>query len=383
MSTPSAFVAPCVRPLVRRLARCGAGVLLFAVTAASALAQTGDAPEAEPASPTFDRGISIGHWLAKVDEAVGYGTDWFGPEDVRWIAAQGFDHVRYPVDGRLWRNDDGSLREDRIAPFADALRWTTEAGLSTVLDMHFLPGGTYDPNTQDERRFTDPAEAAVAADFIRRVALRFQDEGPALRIELLNEPTAPSSADLNRLYGSLVEAVRTVDASRVLYISSNRSGSFETLREVAFPDDPHVALLLHYDEPSVFTHQRTPWKGYPDEMPPVPFPGVVPDLAPYLPADHEAVAASGTTLTVGQVEDDFAAATAWVQAQAPGIEMYVGGFGAYERAPDASRQAYIRAVREAAEANGWGWCVWDYKSSFGVRTADGDTTAVLAGLFDR
>lgn len=331
---------------------------------------------------SFKRGISVGHWLAKFDEKHGYGGDWFGERDIEWIAGQGFDHIRYPVDGRLWLKQDGSLDETKVAVFDRALQVTKTHGMAVVLDMHFLPGGTYDKNTQDLRLFTDPSERKKAATFLALVTTRFLHEGDALRFELINEPMAPTNAQLNQLNSELIAAVRMIDKNRVLYITSNLSSSFKTLEDVSIPQDPKVALLLHYDEPSVFTHQRTSWKNYPDEMPEIHFPGRVPDLSNYLPPDHYAYATSNTELTEQAIADDFAMAQAWINKHAPGKEVYLGAFGVYQKAPGRSRYNYLKAVRRHAEKYSWGWCVWDYKSSFGVRLENNDLTSALRGLFD-
>ena len=342
------------------------------------------AAPAEPAVPTFKRGLSVGHWLAKARGGQ-YGGVWFGREDVVWIAQQGFDHVRYPVDGRLWLRPDGSLDEPKVESFLEAVTWTREAGMNVVLDLHFLPGGTapYDANNQDPAIFTDEDARAKAAAFWGTVARRFAGEGPWLRFELLNEPMAPSNAQLNQLNAALLAAVRAVDAQRVVYVTSNLSSSFATLEDVVVPKDPHVALLLHYDEPMIFTHQRASWKQLPATMPPVNFPGTVPDLTTIIPADHFAAKASGTELKIEDIDAAFAKAAAWIAKNAPGREVYLGEFGSYEKAPADSRRVFTATVRKAAERHGWGWCVWDYKSSFGVRDAAGNTTAVLGGLFER
>ncbi len=342
------------------------------------------AAEAGSASavPTFKRGISIGHWLAKFREGV-YGGPWFGQADVAWIAQQGFDHIRYPVDGRLWLLADGSLDETKIAPFLQAVQWTREKGLGTVLDMHFLPGGSYDANSQDTAIYTDDAARAKAAEFWGKVARRFRDEGAWLRFELINEPLAPRNEQLNTLNLALLAAIRQTDRNRVVYVTSNESSSFTTLADVVMPDDPHVALLLHYDEPLIFTHQRTSWKHCPPDMPLVHFPDKVPDMTGFLPADHWAMKASGTELTVAEIEAAFIKVMRWVKQHAPDKEVYLGEFGCYEGCPADSRRAYIASVRAAAERHGWGWVIWDYKSSFAVRAADGKPTAVLEGLFQK
>lgn len=370
--------------ILRRLATACFGLL---ITANSSLAVEQSTSEhlvnkVNHSMNSYKRGISIGHWLAKFDEKNGYGGDWFGEPDIQWIAKQGFDHIRYPVDGRLWLKEDGSLDETKVAIFDHALQITKTHGMAVVLDMHFLPAGTYNKNEQDARLFTDALERKNAAKFLALVTKRFLHEGAALRFELINEPMAPTNAQLNQLNSELIAAVRAIDKNRVLYITSNLSSTFKTLEDVTIPQDPNIALLLHYDEPSVFTHQRTSWKDYPDDMPSVHFPGRVPDLSNYLPKDHYAFTTSGTELTEQTIAEDFAMAQAWIKKQAPGKEVYLGAFGAYQKAPEQSRYNYLKAVRSNAEKHSWGWCVWDYKSSFGVRLENNTPTKALDGLFN-
>lgn len=337
---------------------------------------------ATAAEPSFQRGVSIGHWLAKARAEQPYGSPWFGRNDLVWLKEQGFDHVRIPVDGRLWRRADGSLDEGKIEPFARALGWAKELGLGVLLDMHFLPGGAYGP-AQDPAIFTDDAARRQAAEFWGLVARRFRDEGKALRFEVINEPSAPQAAQLNALSAAALAEIRRADRDRVVYVTSNEVSIFATVTQMAVPEDPNVAILLRYDDPMVFTHQRASWKQCPPNMPLVHFPGKVPDMTGFVPPDHFAAKAAGTELTVAQVDADFAKTMAWLREHARGKEIYLCGFGCYEGCPPDSRRNYIAAVRAAAERHGWGWSVWDYRSSFAIRTADGKPTAVLEGLFPR
>jgi endoglucanase len=332
---------------------------------------------------SYQRGVNISHWLSQNNTARPYAADWFDEEDVRWIAQQGFDHIRYPVDGRVWLRADGSLDESKIAPFKRALRWTRAQGMGSILDMHFLPGASFDPGKEDTAAFTDQQLQDRVADFWRKVARHFAEEGDYLRFELLNEPIAEDNQQLNAFNAKMLAAVRESNPTRVVYITSNRYGSFGTVKDLKVPADPNVAITLHYYDPMVFTHQRASWTRFPADMPQVTFPGRVPDLSTSLPADHWGIRASGTELTVAQIDEAFATAAAWAAQHAPGKEIHLGEFGAYVAAPDPSRQAYIAAVVKAAERHGWGWAVWDYQGGFAVRGADGQPTAILRGLFQK
>jgi endoglucanase len=338
---------------------------------------TGSVGASQEPVVSFKRGVSIAHWLAKVYDPAGPGAPWFQEADVRWIAGQGFDHLRIPIDGRwVWRADK-TLDEERLAPLVRALHWARDLGLGAVVDMHFLPGGTYDRDVQDPAIFTDASARAEAALFWTQFARRFADEGPYLRFELVNEPMAPENRQLNDLNEALIKAIRSVDSRRFLYVTSNLSSVFATLPDVRVPSDTRVGVIVHYDEPEVFTHQRAAWKQCPPDMPVVTFPGRVPDLRKLFPPDHFAYKASMTELTVDRIEADFTAAQAWLSAHAPGREVYLGEFGVYETAPADSRRRYIRAVSQAAAKRGWGWAVWSYNGTFTVRDKQGNPTPVL------
>ncbi|RXK53366.1 hypothetical protein ESB00_16870 [Oleiharenicola lentus] len=334
------------------------------------------------AEPGFRRGVSIAHWMAKVYDPAGPGAPWFGAADIAWIARQGFDHIRYPLDGRLVWRADGTLDEAALAPLLRALHATRDAGLGAVLDLHFLPGGRFEKDAQDPDIFTDPRARAEAAACWGRLAERFVAEGDYLRFELINEPEAPTGDALNALNRVLLAAVRAVDARRLVYLTTNHASRFTTLAELSLPADPRIGITLHYDEPLVFTHQRAAWKQCPPDMPPVDFPGRVPDLRPLFQPGHFAYEASLTEIGAAGIEADFARVEAWFRQHAPACEVRLGGFGVNEAAPAAARTRYVRAVRAAAERRGWGWCVWSYNGGMAVRDAGGAPTPVLAGLFE-
>jgi endoglucanase len=331
---------------------------------------------------TFKKGVNISHWLSQNEGAHTYAAPWFGEKDVEWIARQGFDHLRLPVDFRLCFADDGSLEEDKVAPIADTIRWARARGLGVVLDAHFLPGADFNSVGGDHRAYTDPDVEAAAGRCWRLMARRFAGEGPYLRFEILNEPVARENSQLNPFMRHMLAAIRESNPTRIVYVTSNQWSRFGTVPDVVLPDDPNVALTIHYYEPIVFTHQRAPWVGFTNTLPPVSFPGTVPDLTGHtLPDFHHKELHAGDPLTVAQVRQAFAGVSDWLAVHAPRIEVYVGEFGVYEPADAASKRRWIATVRSEAESRGWGWAVWDYNDSFGVRGPDGSATPVLEGLF--
>jgi endoglucanase len=336
------------------------------------------------AAPAFRHGVNISHWLSQNYSERPYGAGWFNEEDVAWIAAQGFDHIRFPIDGRELMRADGSLDEKKLEPFDRALHWTKAKGLGAILDMHFLPGADFNEKNSDKRLFEDAALMDQVAAFWAKLAKYYAKEGDYLRFELLNEPVARENSQVNVFTKRMLSAIRESNPTRIVYIPCNRWNSYKTIKDVEVPADPNIAITFHFYEPMIFSHQRASWVSLPPDMPLVPFPGKVPDLAKALPAGHRYLEWSGRELSAAlQIDPPFAMVAAWAKENAKGREIYLGEFGAYKEADPKSTEAYVRAVRQAAERNGFSWAIWDYRGGFGVRDEQGQPSAVFRGLFDR
>jgi endoglucanase len=361
-------------PLLRKCLVPAVGLLLFGALPA---ARAADDPVY-----TFKKGVNISHWLSQ-NEAGKYGAPWFGEGDVEWISKQGFDHIRLPVDFRECLAADGSLDEAKLKPIEDAIRWARARSLGTDLDAHFLPGADFNSVGGDNRAYTDMAIQETAANTWRQMARHFASEGSYLRFEILNEPVAKQNADLNPFMAHMLSAIRESNPTRIVYVTSNRWSSFHTIGDVVLPDDANIALTIHFYEPMIFTHQRASWAGFKNTLPPVTFPGTTPDVTGYTLPNFHTKLQPGEPLTVEQIDKTFASVSAWLADHAPKIEVYVGEFGVYAPAPDDSKRRWIETVRKDAESRGWGWGVWDYNDSFGVRRHDGSGTPVLEGLFSK
>lgn len=359
----------------------GANVQLWAFSGANNQQWSFQPTSVPPATVyTFKKGVNISHWLSQNYGTKTYGAPWFNREDVTWIAQQGFDHIRFPVDGTIWLRPDGSLDLTKIAPFEQALAWARENRLGAVLDMHFLPGASFDPANPQSSVFVDQALQARVADFWRRVASRFASEGANLRFEILNEPVAPQNQQLNAFNTRMLAAIRESNPTRVVYITSNQFSQLTTLPDLTIPNDPNIAITVHYYEPLIFTHQRASWLQLPANMPVVNFPGTVPNLNGVLPPNHFLIGWSGRQLTVAQIDEAFQNAANLLRSRAPGKEVQLGEFGAFEAGPIDGRRNYVSAVARAAERQGWGWAIWDYQDSFGVRAANDQPTPLLRAL---
>lgn len=328
---------------------------------------------------TFKKGVNISHWLSQNFAERPYAAPWFGEDDVAWIAEQGFDHIRLPVDVRLVIKDDGSLDETKVKPIADCIGWSRKHGLGLVLDAHFLPGADFNSDRADTRVFTDAALQEKVAGVWRALAKRFAKEGPWVRFEILNEPIAQENRQVNPFMHRMLAAIRESNPTRVVYVTSNRWSQFATVPDVELPNDPNVALTIHNYEPMVFTHQRAHWVGFKDSMPPVKFPGAIPDYKPHMnrPGDY---GKPGEMLDEQPMNAAFEKVEQWVAKTRPGLDVYVSEFGVYRTADAQSMRNWISALVRNCEQRGWAWAVWDYQGGFAVRDSKGNGTPILEGL---
>ncbi len=335
---------------------------------------------------TFAHGLNVNHWIGDNIASVNggrahlYGADWFDQEDVAWIAAHGYDHLRIQAAGNNWITASGEIDETAIVHFDRVLQWTKARGLGLVLAMHGLPGFRNgirygDSPTDIASPFTDAATRADAAYLWWLVARRYAHIGPQLRFELLTSPGA-ESADQIRLYNKdTLAAIREIDTERVVYLTS-RSMRVNHVSDVT-TNDPNTAISLRFFEPEVFARQ------FDSNAPQVKFPGVVPkELA------SEAYPA-GTALTVNDLNKRVDELAKKAHAVAGAREVYIGVFGTLGNIDEESAGAYLRTVRDAFERNGLRWAVYDYHTGGAVRCClepeqlyeTGDPTHIHRALF--
>ena len=76
------------------------------------------------------------------------------------------------------------------------------------------------------------------------------------------------------------------------------------------------------------------------------------------------------------IESQFAPLAEWSRLH--GAPVILHEFGVLHfKAPRASRLAWLKAVRETAQAKGFGWAHWDYDQGFGLLDETGRPDAAL------
>jgi endoglucanase len=323
-------------------------------------------PTGPAGKPQLLRGMNLGNALDAPNEG-----DWgvvLEEADFERVHAAGFDHVRLPVRFSAHASTEAPFSIE--AGFLDRVDWAVDRALAhdlaVVIDMH---------NYDDLMKEPD-AQGARFVGLWRQIAEHYRGAPEAVCFELLNEPHDKLTADRwNSLLASALAAVRATNPTRQVIVEGVDWASAKNLRDtLRVPDDPALVGSFHMYQPILFTHQGASWMGPEFQTTGIHFPG--PPSSPLTPVSavqsvgwarawfdgyNQAPAdsnPSGPTTISEQLgmARDF--------ADAHHMAVYMGEFGAIDHADMASRAAYVRMTRRAAEANGFGWAYWDDGAGF-------------------
>ena len=297
------------------------------------------------------RGVNFGNALEAPREG-----EWGVTLDAvhfRRAAEAGFETIRLPV---RW-----SAHAQAVAPytidgaFFERVDWALDRaedhGLNVVLNVHHYGGLVDDP----------AAHRARWVAIWRQVAARYADRPDGVVFELLNEPYGQLDAALwNDLLRDGLAAVRETNPARNVVVGPVSWNNTDALPQLELPDDDHLIVTVHMYEPFRFTHQGAGW---------------VDGSEPWLGTEW-----TGTGEERAFVTGILERAAAWGEVH--GRPIFVGEFGAYERADMESRARWTEWVVREAERLGMSWAYWEFMAGFGVYDRDADTfrTPLLEAL---
>ena len=333
----------------------------------------------------FTKGTNISHWISQTDLTdVENRRTRFTEEDVVRIKGFGMDHIRLPFDYALLEDDEAPFHysDEGFGWIERCLDWCRSAGLNVILDMHRAPGACF--SSEVNPLYHDEGFVERFASLWRAIAERLKGHGPELALELLNEATAKDPEDWNRVAAAALDAIRSADTGRVVFVGSNMWNACNTFPFLRVFGDPKVVYTFHSYHPFVFTHQRASWVHPQYELytESVPYPGRPPklkELVESVPEEHRAWAEDFAK--VSDVEMNAALLEECVKPvlkfrDAHKVPIYCGEFGALAVADDDSRRAYYADMLALFDRHGIGWSNWDYQGGFGLLDSEDNPTVV-------
>jgi endoglucanase len=293
---------------------------------------------------------------------------------LKWLRARGMTHVRLPVRGEavMARFSGPTTIHAAIDDLKRVIDVLLDLDFAVSIDMH--PGDDF-----GHLHRADPAAALSAlTDGWRNLAAPIKSM-PADRVfaELLNEPQTDGAIWRVQVERMVAELRRDLP-STTFVVGPAPYQRVEALAAWRPLDDSNIVYSFHYYDPMAFTHQGLTWDAADplSRLEDVPFPTSRSDpamarLLGGLRQRGDANLASSIERALEQawtgktIAGQFAPLADWSRRHdAPVI---LNEFGVLRfKAPRAARLRWLKAVRESAQASGFGWAHWEYNQGFGL-----------------
>ena len=260
----------------------------------------------------------------------------FTPDDFRLIHDAGFQNVRVVL--QAFRHMDGKNQLDPawVATLDKMVTAAVGQGLTVILDEH-----DYGKCSEDVA-----ACRVKLTAFWSQIAPHYRDAPNSVMFELLNEPHPPLTDEIwNGLLAEALAVVRASNPERNVIIGPGHWDGLESLPKLELPEsDRHIIVTFHYYHPMTFTHQGAGWVGK------------------EIQALKNVI--WGSDAEVALLNKEFDTVQAWSVAHDRPI--FLGEFGAYEKAPMEYRAKWDGAIARAAEARGFSWAYWQFDPDFSL-----------------
>lgn len=209
----------------------------------------------------YKRGINLGGWFSQCNHTVANYENFIREEDFAVIKSWGLDHVRIPVDYKLFADEEMNFIEERFEYIARAIKWCRNNGLNMILDLHQTYGFAFHTYDKDDNFFTNKTYQDFFIKTWEQLARHFAGDSDILAFELMNEVTEQKFSDTwNRLAGEAVAAIRAFSKDIRIVIGSYWHNSAVALKDIVIPEnDENIILNFHCYSPIIFTHQRAGW----------------------------------------------------------------------------------------------------------------------------
>jgi endoglucanase len=214
-----------------------------------------------------------------------------------------------------------------------AVREAQAQDLRVILDLHEYNSLGDDPATNKVKFLA----------FWRQLSAHCQGAPESVLFEVLNEPNHKLTPALwNEYLAEALAIIREKNPTRAVIVGPAFWNSIDHLDELELPAaDRNLIVTVHYYTPMDFTHQGAAWAGRKDKL---------------------GVDWLGTEKELAVLNGDFDKAAKW--AKQHDRPLFLGEFGAYDKAPMESRARYVASVARAAEQRGWSWAYWQFDSDF-------------------
>lgn len=282
------------------------------------------------------RGINLGNALEAPSE--GEWGIYIEDEYFPIISKAGFDSVRIPIKWSSHSLDEApyTIDEEFFERIDTLVNLAIENDLAVVINIHHFDEMMVDPQGTEARFLA----------LWSQIAERYQEYPELLFFEILNEPHNQLVDSVwNRQWQAAFEVIRASNPTRPVIIGPTNWNSIDELGSLKIPEDvSNLIATFHYYSPFEFTHQGAEWSD---------------NSAEWLGTEWV-----GSESEMRSIRRDFDSAQKWSERN--NVPVYMGEFGAYERADMPSRQRWTTFMVAEAEARGFAFAYWEFAAGFGA-----------------
>lgn len=271
------------------------------------------------------------------------------PKDIPWdvqindkyfddIKDAHFDAVRLPIRFSDYAKDSPKyiLDEEFMQKIDHYINYALKRDLKVIIDMHHFEEIMDDPYGYKE----------CFLSMWKQISERYKDYPDELMFEILNEPRDNLNGDIwNTFLNDAIEIVREKNKNRIIIAGPDNYYSADRLNSLVLPkDDNNIIVSFHYYEPNEVTFQGS--------------------------ENHEGfenlknIEWSGTYDEKREIRNKFYIAQEYGKQN--NKKVFLGEFGVNKKAPEETREKWVKEVREQAEKSGFSWAYWELASEFGI-----------------
>lgn len=278
--------------------------------------------------------------MARGVNVIGYDPLWHNFEKARFkgqhfkkIKEAGFQTLRVNLQAFGHMNAENQL--DPV--WLKTLDWVVQNALTNKLNV-ILDEHDYNLMGKD----AEAGKPKLMA-FWSQIAERYKNAPDSVLFEILNEPNGKlDDLSWNALFKEALAIIRKSNPTRNVIIGPASWNSIHNLSKLELPSaDHHIIVTVHYYLPMNFTHQGAPWVKSTSKLSGITW---------------------GSDTEKQRMEKDFAGVQKWSKENKRPI--FLGEFGAYDKADMASRTQYIGHAARTAESLGWAWAYWQFDGDF-------------------
>jgi aryl-phospho-beta-D-glucosidase BglC (GH1 family) len=274
--------------------------------------------------PLIQKGINLGNTHEPPYEA-----GWNNPRAEEYYfdlyKEAGFQLVRIPV---RWDNYTGKtppykVSEAWLKRIEEVAEWGLKRGLFVIINSHH--------DDWIKKSYT-AANKARFDSIWTQIANHFKDKPEQLIFEVLNEPYGLTKAQNDDMHARILSIIRKSNPTRLVIFQGHSWGGSDELLTAAIPEDDYIIGSFHSYDPYLF--------------------------------GLEGQGTWGSTYHYQQLENKFKAVSNWSKTN--DIPVFMGEFGAINKADYNSRMRHYRAYVEFSLKYGFAFAAWDDGGDFRI-----------------